>query len=38
MSKEQELLEFVKQNAIQGDADSVMKAIDSFGWNHQWSM
>ena len=37
MSKEQELLEFVKKNATQGDADSVLKAIDTFGWNHQWS-
>jgi catechol O-methyltransferase len=31
-------LEFVRTNATQGNASDVMRAIDTFGWNHQFLM
>lgn len=37
MSKEQSLLSFVKQNATQGNPESVLQLIDQFGWQHEWS-
>lgn len=36
--REIQCLEFVKINATQGNATDVLRAIDAFGWNHQFLM
>lgn len=38
ISKEQELLNYVRENAQNGNIDSVINAIDKFSWEKQWMM
>ncbi|CAH1268267.1 COMT [Branchiostoma lanceolatum] len=38
MSKEQRVLQYVQQNASRGDPDSVLAAVDKFGWETEWAM
>ncbi|XP_035682397.1 catechol O-methyltransferase-like isoform X1 [Branchiostoma floridae] len=38
MSKEQRVLRYVQQNASRGDPDSVLAAVDKFGWETEWAM
>ena len=37
-TKEQKLLEYVKQYAIQNDISSIINTIDKYGWNEKWLM
>jgi catechol O-methyltransferase len=36
--KEEKLLDYVLQNAVDNEASSVLKCIDDFGWNQHWMM
>lgn len=37
-TRERRALEYVRHHATQGDPDSVLKALDTFGWEHQFLM
>ncbi|KAI8495291.1 PREDICTED: catechol O-methyltransferase-like [Branchiostoma belcheri] len=38
MSLERRILQYVQQQALRGDPDSVMAAIDKFGWEREFAM
>lgn len=37
-SREQQLLEHVKKNAVKGDPESVLETIDKYCWDNHWMM